>query len=109
MLRFFCYGLLAASLMLAASPLLVGAKSDPKAASKVDEAAVQAEFKAAIQRVRQHQPDQPDSAALQAYVIYDYLLAARFRRDLELKPSDDLDAAINAFLETHAGQPVARN
>lgn len=111
MLRFFRYGLLAASFMLAASPLLVGGKSAPKsvAASKDNEAAVQAEFKAAIQRIRRHQPDQPDSAALQAYVIYDYLLAARFRRDLELKPGDDLDAAINAFLEAHSGQPIARN
>jgi len=110
MLRFFRCGLLAASFMLAASPLLVGGKSAPKAASsKVSEEAIQAQFEAAIQRIRQHQPEQPDSAALQAYVIYDYLLAARFRRDLELKPSDDLDAAINAFLEAHAGQPVARN
>jgi len=110
MLRFFRYGLLAASLMLTASPLLVGGKSAPKAASsKLSEEVVQAQFEAAIQRIRQHQPEQPDSAALQAYVIYDYLLAARLRRDLELKPSDDLDTAVNAFLEAHAGQPVARN
>jgi len=109
MLRFFRYGLLAAVFMLAASPLLAGGKSAPNAASNVNEAAVQAEFKAAIQRILQHQPDQPDSAALQAYVIYDYLRAARFRRDLELKPSDDLDAAISAFLEAHAGAPIARN
>ncbi len=64
---------------------------------------------AAMQRIRQRAPDQPDSAALQAYVIYDYLTVARFRRDLDLKPSDDLDAAIDAFLQAHAGQPVARN
>lgn len=109
MLRFFRYGLLAASFMFAASPLLVvGGKPAPKATT-VNEELVQAEFKAAVQRIRQHQPDQPDSAALQAYVIYDYLLAARFRRDLELKPGDDLDAAINAFLEAHAGQPIARD
>ena len=109
MLRSFRYGLLAALFMLAASPLLVvGGKPTPQI-TKAEEEAVQAEFKAAIQRIRLHQPDQPDSPALQAYVIYDYLLAARFRRDLELKPGDDLDAAINAFLEAHAGQPVARN
>ncbi len=70
---------------------------------------MQAEFKAAIQRIRQHEPDQPDSPALQKYVIYDYLLVARFRRDLDQKPSDELDTAINAFLEAHAGQPVAKN
>jgi soluble lytic murein transglycosylase len=105
MLRFFRYGLLAGLFMLAASPLLVGGKSAPR----VNEEAVQAEFKAAIQRIRQHQPDQQDSPALQAYVIYDYLLVARFRRDLEQKPSDELDAAISGFLEAHAGQPVAKN
>jgi len=105
MLRFFRYGLLAALVVLAASPFLVGGKSVPK----VNDEAAQAEFKAAIQRIRQHQPDQPDSPALQSYVIYDYLVVARFRRDLEQKPSDELDAAINAFLEAHAGQPVAKN
>jgi soluble lytic murein transglycosylase len=105
MLRFFRYGLPAVLFMLAAVPLLLGGKSAPK----FNEAAVQAEFKAAIQRIRQHEPDQPDSAALKSYVIYDYLLVARFRRDLEQAPSDDLDTAINAFLEAHAGQPVARN
>jgi soluble lytic murein transglycosylase len=105
MLRFFRYGLPAVLFILAVAPLLVGGKSAPK----INEAAVQAEFRAAIQRIRQHQPDQPDSPALQSYVIYDYLLVARFRRDLEQRPGDDLDAAINAFLEAHAGQPVARN
>jgi len=104
MLRFFRYGLLAALFMLAASPLLVAGKSAPK----VNEAVVQAEFKAAIQRIRLRQPDEQDSPGLQSYAIYDYLLVARFRRDLDLKPGDDLDAAINAFLEEHAGQPVAR-
>lgn len=105
MLRFFRYGLLAGLFMLAASPLLVGGKSPPR----INEEAVKSEFKAAIQRIRQHQPDQQDSAALRAYVIYDYLTVARFRRDLDQKPSDELDAAINAFLEAHAGQPVAKN
>ncbi|HEY2404135.1 MAG TPA: transglycosylase SLT domain-containing protein [Steroidobacteraceae bacterium] len=105
MLRFFRYGLLAGLFMLAASPLLVGGKSAPR----VNEEAVQAEFKAAIQRIRQHEPDQQDSPALQKYVIYDYLVVARFRRELDQKPSDELDTAINAFLEAHAGQPVAKN
>jgi soluble lytic murein transglycosylase len=71
--------------------------------------AVRAEFMAAMQRVHQKTPEQPDSRALQAYVIYDYLVAARFRRDLDLKPGEDLDAAIDAFLQAHTGQPVARN
>jgi soluble lytic murein transglycosylase len=62
-----------------------------------------------MQRVRQRLPEQPDSPALQGYVIYDYLVAARFRRDLDLKPGDDLDAAIDTFLQAHTGQPVARN
>jgi soluble lytic murein transglycosylase len=105
MLRFFRYGLPAVLFTLAAVPLLMGGQSAPK----INEAAAQAEFKAAIQRIRQHQADEPDSGALKSYVIYDYLLVARFRRDLEQNPSDDLDAAINAFLEAHAGQPVARN
>jgi len=110
MLRFFRSGLVAVGLMLAASPFLVGGKLSPKVtAPRVNEEVVQAEFKTAIQRVRLRQPDQPDSAALQSYVIYDYLLVARFRRDLELKPSDELDAAVNAFLDAHAGEPVARN
>ena len=110
MLRFFRSGLVAIGLMLAASPLLVGGKSSPKAtASRVNEEVVQAEFKTAIQRIRLRQPDQPDSAALQSYVIYDYLTVVRFRRDLELKPSDELDAAVNAFLDAHAGEPIARN
>jgi peptidoglycan lytic transglycosylase len=68
-----------------------------------------AEFVAAMQRIRAHAPDQPDSPALQAYVIYDYLLAARLRRDLDLKPGEELDSAIDAFLQMRAGQPVARN
>ena len=73
------------------------------------EETVRAEFTAAMQRVRQRTAEQADSPALQAYVIYDYLIAARFRRDLELKPGEELDTAIDAFLQAHTGQPVARN
>ncbi len=62
-----------------------------------------------MQRISVHVPEPPDSPALQAYVIYDYLLAARMRRDLELKPGEDLDATIDAFLQAHGQQPVARN
>src|SRR5271168_2160976 len=65
-------------------------------------------FVAAMQRIRQDLPDTPDSAALVAYPIHDYLVAARLRRDLIKKPGADLDAGIDAFLQAHPGQPVAR-
>jgi soluble lytic murein transglycosylase len=68
-----------------------------------------AEFVAAMQRIRQHLPEPPDSPALQAYVIHDYLIAARLRRNLELKPSEDLDSNVDLFLQAHTGQPVAKN
>jgi soluble lytic murein transglycosylase len=63
---------------------------------------------AAMQRVRMNLEAAQDSAALQAYPIYDYLVAARLRRDLTWTPSDDLDPAVDAFLRAHEGQPVAR-
>lgn len=67
------------------------------------------EFMSAMQRIRQHVSEPPDSPALEAYVIHDYLVAERMRRDLELKPGEQLDAAIDSFLQAHARQPVARN
>jgi soluble lytic murein transglycosylase len=69
--------------------------------------AVRQEFMAAMQRIRLHQPDLPDSPALESYAIHDYLVAARLRRDLGLK-SDENDAPVDAFLRAHPGQPVAR-
>ncbi|HMI73936.1 MAG TPA: transglycosylase SLT domain-containing protein [Steroidobacteraceae bacterium] len=93
--------LFSAIVLLACAPLL----SEQPAA---DAEGVRQEFVAAMQRIRQHQPDLPDSPALQSYAIHDYLVAARWRRDLNLRPDEDLDAAIDAFLHTHAGQPVAR-
>jgi soluble lytic murein transglycosylase len=69
--------------------------------------AVRQEFMAAMQRIRLRQPDLSDSPALESYAIHDYLVAARLRRDLGLK-SDENDAAIDAFLRAHPGQPVAR-
>jgi soluble lytic murein transglycosylase len=69
--------------------------------------AVRQEFMAAMQRIRLHQPDLPDSPALESYAIHDYLVAARLRRDLSLR-SDENDAVIDAFLRAHPGQPVAR-
>src|ERR1039457_7051533 len=76
--------------------------------ASLDQAAVRAEFIAAMQRIRLHVPEPPDSPALEAYVIHDYLLAARLRRDLELTPSEEVDAAIDTFVQAHAKQPVAR-
>lgn len=69
---------------------------------------VRQEFAAAMQRIRLHQPDTADSPALESYAIYGYLVAARLRRGLNAAPDEHLDAAIDAFLRAHAGQPVAR-
>src|ERR1700676_4333982 len=63
-------------------------------------------FVAAMQRIRLNLPQPADSPALKTYPIHDYLVAARFRRDLIQKPDDSLDTAIDAFLQVHAGQPV---
>jgi soluble lytic murein transglycosylase len=66
------------------------------------------EYVAAMQRVRLNLPETPDSSALEAYAIHDYLVAARFRRDLIKKPDEGLDTAIDVFLQARAGQPVTR-
>jgi len=66
------------------------------------------EFIAAWQRVRSNQPDLPDSDVLQHYLIYDYLQAARLRRELQQMPSEALDTRIEAFLKVHNAQPVSR-
>ena len=62
-----------------------------------------------MQRIRQHQPEPPDTPALEAYAIHDYLVAARLGRDLQQKPSEDVDAAIDAFQKAHMGEPVMHN
>ena len=49
---------------------------------------------AAMQRVRMNLPEPPDSATLKAYPIYEYLIAARLRRDLGFAPSEGLDATV---------------
>jgi soluble lytic murein transglycosylase len=77
------------------------------AAAAADFEIVRRDFVTAMQRVRQHLPDTPDPTALKHYVIYDYLVAARFRRDLSSRTDDADDAAIDAFLQAHAGQPVS--
>jgi soluble lytic murein transglycosylase len=78
------------------------------AAPPIGWCAARDDFVAAMQKIRMHQPDAADSPALKAYAIYDYILAARLRRDLLLSPSEDLDASIDAFLQAHTGYPVAR-
>ena len=69
---------------------------------------VVAQFVQAMRRIGQRLPDLADSADLNAYVIHDYLVAARLRRDLALGPNDELDSTIDAFVTAHAGQPVVR-
>ena len=76
--------------------------------SAPDPGIVRREFMDAMQRVRLHQPEFSDSAVLGNYVIHDYLTAARLKRDLQQKPDEPLDASIDAFLQSHAAQPVAR-
>jgi soluble lytic murein transglycosylase len=66
------------------------------------------DFVAAMQRLKQHLPDLPDSTSLRSLAIYDYLVAARLRRDLAAGADADLDARMDVFLQAHAGQPVAR-
>jgi soluble lytic murein transglycosylase len=63
------------------------------------------EFRAAMQRIRQRLPEPPDSPGLTTYVIYDYLVAARLRRNLA-SPSEELDSSIDEFLHARSGQPV---
>jgi soluble lytic murein transglycosylase len=75
-------------------------------AAAADSESIRQTFVAAMQRVRQHLPDVPDSAGLEAYILHDYVVAARLRRDLNGKADEALDAAIDAFLQTHQGQPV---
>jgi soluble lytic murein transglycosylase len=97
-----------ASAFLGACPV-PAATLDPNASSSAAAGSAPAEFMAAMQRVRMNLPEPPDSSALKAYPIYDYLVAARLRRDLAFTPSEELDAAIDAFLRAHEGQPVGRS
>jgi soluble lytic murein transglycosylase len=99
--------------MLRLAPLLAtiavaGAAAAGCTAAAADSAPPQAQvqFVAAMQRVRMNMPEPPDSPALKGYPIYDYLIAARLRRDLTWTPNDELDTAVDAFLRSHEGQPV---
>jgi len=97
-----CAGLLCAGLLFAG--LLSAQPLAGQSAANNDQ--VRDEFVAAMQRIRLRQPDIPDSPALERYAIHEYLVAARLRRDLAAGTDDNLDAAIDAFLHAHAGQPV---
>jgi soluble lytic murein transglycosylase len=96
-----CKSLLRAAIIIAL-PLAAFGAQPPS-----DSPATRQQFVDAMQRVRQRQPDMADPAALKSYAIYDYLVAARLRRDLTMRPGESLDATIDAFLEAHAGHPVA--
>lgn len=95
-------------LLLAAPAIATLLGGPPGAAAATDQSAARQDFLAAMQKVRFPESAVPDSPALQAYAIYDYLVAARLRRDLDLKASDELDAAVDAFLQAHGKQPVTR-
>jgi soluble lytic murein transglycosylase len=82
-----------------------GAAGTAPRAAVADADSTRQAFVAAMQRIRLNLPDTPDSPALEAYVIHDYLIAARLRRDLR-EAGEALDKAIDAFLQAHAGQPV---
>jgi len=77
-------------------------------AVRPERTAIRQAFLDAMQRVRLRLPEPPDSAALQAYPLHEYLVAARLQRDLQQQPGLDLDSRIDAFLRAHSGQPVTR-
>lgn len=90
------------------SALFMIAMFSAATADTVDSLDTAAQFRAAMHRMQMGWPDLPDSAALRGYLIYDYLVAARLRRDLIAKPTEDLDTSIDAFLNAHEGEPVGR-
>lgn len=98
-------------LLLLSLPLICVQFSSATGASRTavaDPDSIRRDFADAMRRVRQNQPETPDSPALRSFAIYDYLVAARFRRDLLKQPDAALDGAIDAFVQAHAGQPVTR-
>jgi soluble lytic murein transglycosylase len=91
--------LIAALLSIWAACVVASANAPPPSAAE--------EFVAAMRRVRSNAPEPPDSSALKEYPIYEYVIAARLRRDLAASPGEQIDAAIDGFLQAHTGQPVA--
>ena len=92
--------LIAALLSIWAACVLASANAPPQQPSAAEE------FVAAMRRVRTNAPEPPDSSALKEYPIYEYLLAARLRRDLADSPGDEIDRSVDGFLRAHTGQPV---
>ncbi len=93
---------------LRAAALVLAAATFPTIAAELSPTAddpIPREFRAAMQRIRQRAPEPQDSPGLTAYVIHDYLVAARLRRDLA-SPRDDLDGVTDEFLHSHSGEPV---
>src|SRR5450759_597332 len=93
--------LIAALLSIWAASVVASAIAPPQQRSATEE------FVAARRRVQPNLPEPPDSSALRDYPIYDYLVAARLRRDLAASPNDEADSTIDGFLRAHTGQPVA--
>jgi soluble lytic murein transglycosylase len=90
------------------SAVEAGASTSTRTTVEVAANATREEFIAAMQRLRQGLPDTPDTPALRAYLIYDYLVAARLRRDLGSRAGDELDGTIDTFLQAHGTAPVTR-
>ena len=93
--------LIAALLSIWAASVVASAIAPPQQRSAAEE------FVAAMRRVQTNLPEPPDSSALKEYPIYEYVIAARLRRDLAASPGEQIDAAIDGFLQAHTGQPVA--
>jgi soluble lytic murein transglycosylase len=70
-------------------------------------------FLQALQQARQAAPSPDaelhDPAALRAYVLYDYLIAARLQHALQVAPGPQLDARIDAFVRAHPREPVVHD
>jgi len=92
--------LIAALLSIWTACVLASASAPPQQPSAAEE------FTAAMRRVRTHAPEPPDSSALKEYPIYEYLIAARLRRDLATSPGEEIDSAIDGFMRAHSAQPV---
>jgi soluble lytic murein transglycosylase len=97
-------GLVALLWALAFSCIAPAAHATATPATPVDPVIL--EFRAALQRIRRHEAEPNDSPALQSFVIHDYLVAARLRRDLTASPGEEQDRAVDEFLRAHPGQPV---
>jgi soluble lytic murein transglycosylase len=88
-----------------------GAVAQPDAAAPDPDAALRAEFRAALDAVAQARPP-PDSDALRAYLLYPYLDAARLRTALGRVAAGarelTLEKRVHEFLERNDDEPVTR-